>query len=208
MLRKLENLRTKAAAPRTGRLVAACLISTGILTGTAISVNSAPQGTAALAASPLTSGSFHLSAPNNAQDVSWRKARGGPGMMLLRLSDEEVEERITRVVRHVAIEIDATQEQVDEIIGIVTPVALGLKATHKDMTGVGDELRSLLLAQEVDRFAIEALRAKKLALADEVSKTLTRMMIDVADVLSPDQRRQLDERIQEFRAMRPGFRHH
>ncbi|WP_420335305.1 Spy/CpxP family protein refolding chaperone [Roseibium sp.] len=207
MLRKLENLRLKSATPGASRLIAACLIGTGILTCTAISVNSAPQATAAHAVNSHMAGSVQIGEVLNLHGISWRNARGGPGM-LHRLSDEEIRERITRVVRHVAIEIDATQEQVDEIIGIVTPVALDLKATRKDMTGVGEELRELLLAQEVDRFAVEALRAEKLALADEVSKTLTGMMIEVADVLSPAQRIQLDERIKEFRAMRPGFRHH
>lgn len=207
MLRKLENLRLKTATPRTSRLIAACLISTGILTGSAISVNSASKAIAAPALNSQVAGSVQAGGLPDIHGISWRKARGGPGM-LLRLSDEEIKERITRVVRHVAIEIDATQEQVDEIIGIVTPVALDLKAMRKDMSGVGEELRELLLAQEVDRFAVEALRAEKLALADEVSKTLTGMMIEVADVLSPEQRSQLDERIKEFRAMRPGFRHH
>lgn len=207
MLRKLENLRLKTATPRTSRLIAACLISTGILTGTAISVNSAPQATSALTLHSQIAGFVQAGEMLDMHDASWRKAHGGPGM-LHRLSDEEIEERITRVVRHVAIEIDATQEQVDQIIGIVTPVALDLKTMRKDMSGAREELRELLLAQDVDRFAVEALRAEKLALADEVSKTLTAMMIEVADVLSPEQRSRLDKRISEFRAMRPGFRHH
>jgi len=90
----------------------------------------------------------------------------------------------------------------------VTPVALQMKATQGEFATVAKDLRQLLLAQEVDRFAIEALRAEKLALADEVSKTFTSMMIEVASVLTPSQREQLDERISELRAMGQGFRRH
>lgn len=127
--------------------------------------------------------------------------------MLHRMSDDDIKERLTRVVRHVAIEIDATPEQQTEIVSIVTPVALGMKENHREFASVSEDLRALLLAQEIDRVAIEALRAEKLAVADEISKTLTAMIVDVAAVLTPEQRAQLDERIEEFRAMGRRFRH-
>ena len=82
-----------------------------------------------------------------------------------------------------------------------------MKETQRELSTVGEDLRSLLLSRDVDRFAIESLRAEKLALADAVSKEVTAMMIDVAGVLTPEQRVQLDERIKDFRAMGPRFRH-
>ncbi len=206
MLNKLENARLRATTARTGRVIAACVLGASILAGTAMTVNSAPRnaGWGQLVLHDRgTVGTLDLA---GLQEAGWRRGSGGPGM-LQRLSDQDIEERLTRVVRHVAIEIDATQEQVDKIVAIVTPVAIGLKETQRDLSTVGDDLRALLLAQDVDRFAIEALRAEKIALADEVSKTLTGMMIDVSAVLTPAQRSQLDERIKEFRAKRPGFRH-
>lgn len=201
MLNKLENSRLRSSTAKAGRVVAACVICAGILSGTALAVTSAPQ----------TAGFGNLVAPGraelpNVQTVGWRRSGGGPGM-LHRMSDDDIKERLTRVVRHVAIEIDATPEQQTEIVSIVTPVALGMKENHREFASVSEDLRALLLAQEIDRVAIEALRAEKLAVADEISKTLTAMIVDVAAVLTPEQRAQLDERIGEFRAMGRRFRH-
>ncbi|WP_422384784.1 Spy/CpxP family protein refolding chaperone [Roseibium album] len=201
MLNKLENSRLRSSTAKAGRVVAACVICAGILSGTAFAVTSAPQ----------TAGFGNLVAPGraelpNVQTVGWRRGGGGPGM-LHRMSDDDIKERLTRVVRHVAIEIDATPEQQTEIVSIVTPVALGMKENHREFASVSEDLRALLLAQEIDRVAIEALRAEKLAVADEISKTLTAMIVDVAAVLTPEQRAQLDERIEEFRAMGRRFRH-
>jgi len=201
MLNKLENSRLRSSTAKAGRVVAACVICAGILSGTALAVTSAPQ----------TAGFGNLVAPGRAelpsvQTVGWRRGGGGPGM-LHRMSDDDIKERLTRVVRHVAIEIDATPEQQTEIVSIVTPVALGMKENHREFASVSEDLRALLLAQEIDRVAIEALRAEKLAVADEISKTLTAMIVDVAAVLTPEQRAQLDERIEEFRAMGRRFRH-
>ncbi len=201
MLNKLENSRLRSSTAKAGRVVAACVICAGILSGTALAVTSAPQ----------TAGFGNLVAPGrtelpNVQTVGWRRGGGGPGM-LHRMSDDDIKERLTRVVRHVAIEIDATPEQQTEIVSIVTPVALGMKENHREFASVSEDLRALLLAQEIDRVAIEALRAEKLAVADEISKTLTAMIVDVAAVLTPEQRAQLDERIEEFRAMGRRFRH-
>ncbi|MBG6175163.1 Spy/CpxP family protein refolding chaperone [Labrenzia sp. EL_208] len=201
MLNKLENSRLRSSTAKAGRVVAACVICAGILSGTALAVTSAPQ----------TAGFGNLVAPGraelpNVQTVGWRRGGGGPGM-LHRMSDDDIKKRLTRVVRHVAIEIDATPEQQTEIVSIVTPVALGMKENHREFASVSEDLRALLLAQEIDRVAIEALRAEKLAVADEISKTLTAMIVDVAAVLTPKQRAQLDERIEEFRAMGRRFRH-
>lgn len=48
---------------------------------------------------------------------------GGHHKGLSDLSDEELEARIERMVKHVAIEIDATEEQQDRITALVTAAA-------------------------------------------------------------------------------------
>ena len=54
---------------------------------------------------------------------------------------------------------------------------------------------ALLSQQHVDRAALEALRADQLKLAENASQRLTQALADVADVLTPEQRQQLAERI-------------
>ncbi len=121
------------------------------------------------------------------------------------ISDAEIETHIERMVKHVAIEIDATQEQQEKITALVTAVAKDLKPVHDRMRATGKELHDLLLADTIDRTALEQLRAERLADAERISKNLVSALADVAEVLSPEQRKVLDERIEQFRSMRRGW---
>ena len=130
----------------------------------------------------------------------------GGHKQLADLSEAEIEARIERMVKHVAIEIDATPEQQQEIIGLIKAVALELKPLRDRMRATGQDLRYMLTADVIDRVALEDLRAERLAEAEQISKTLVNAFADVAEVLSPEQRAVLDERIEEFRSMGRG--HH
>ncbi len=120
-------------------------------------------------------------------------------------SDAEIETHIERMVKHVAIEIDATQAQQEKITALVTAVATDLKPVRDRMRATGKEIHDLLLADTIDRTALETLRAERLAEAERISKNLVGALADVAEVLSPEQRKLLDERIKQFRSMRRGW---
>ena len=122
-------------------------------------------------------------------------------------SDAEIETHIERMVKHVAIEIDATLEQQEKITALVTAAAKDLKPVHDRMRATGKEIHDLLLADTIDRTALETLRAERLAEAERISKNLVGALADVAEVLSPEQRKVLDERIKQFRSMRRGWHH-
>ncbi len=121
------------------------------------------------------------------------------------ISDADIEAQIERIVKHAAIERDATQEQQEEITALVTAVAKDLKPVHDRMRATGKELHDLLVADTIDRTALEQLRAARLAEAEQISKKLVSALADVAEVLSPEQRKVLDERIKKFRSMRRGW---
>ncbi len=118
------------------------------------------------------------------------------------LTDAEIEKRITRVVKHVAIEIDATQEQQTRITTLITAVAKDLRPLRNEFRAAGKEMHELLTADKIDREAIEKLRAERLAEADRISKEMVTALADVAEVLTVEQRKVLDERIEQFRSMR------
>ncbi|MCH7929223.1 MAG: periplasmic heavy metal sensor [Proteobacteria bacterium] len=120
------------------------------------------------------------------------------------ISDAEIEARIERMVKHAAIEIDATQEQQEKITALVTAVAMDLKPVHDRMRAAGKEIHDLLMADTIDRDALEKLRAERLAEAELISKNLVSALADVAEVLSPEQRKLLDERIKKFRSKHRG----
>ncbi len=130
---------------------------------------------------------------------------GGHHKSFADIPDAEIEAQIERMVKHVAIEIDATQEQQAKITALVTAVAKDLKPVHDRMRATGKEIRDLLLADTIDRTALETLRAERLAEGERISKNLVNALADVAEVLSPEQRKVLDERIKHFRSMRGGW---
>lgn len=121
------------------------------------------------------------------------------------MSDAEIEAKITRMVKHVAIEIDATDEQSEKITALVTAVAKDLKPIREQVHATGRQMHDLLAADTIDRVAMEQLRTERLAEIDRISKNLLIAVADVAEVLTPEQRKVLDQRMQEFRGKRGGW---
>ncbi len=193
----------KGGSPNKGnRNIVAILVSVAIIAATAFAVQAFAQSKTyahlkLVTAAQISEDGLGL------QDISWRDGhkRGGHSR-LASLSDEEIESLITRLVRHAGIEIDATPEQEAQIIALVTPVALDMKSMRGDWRGTGEELHELLAAPVIDREAIEELRAERLAEVDRISKEWVDVVVDVAMVLTAEQRELLDERIEELRSMR------
>lgn len=110
-----------------------------------------------------------------------------------------VDERLERMLKHLYVEIDASEEQKGRLAPIVKdsvkdllPLREKLHAAHKEAIG-------LLGGDRIDRDAIERLRADQVALADQASKRFTRALADIAEVLTPVQRKELAERVARHR---------
>ena len=155
---------------------------------------------------------LYVSSPAYAEEgafvekASWGKHRGKHRMRFSEMSDEEIEKRINRAVRHLAIEIDATDEQTAKITALATAFATDLKPLQGDFRDAGEEMHKLLTAPTIDRAALEKVRAERLAEADRVSKELVNALADVAEVLTPKQREIVNERLDQFKSMRRHWR--
>ena len=123
------------------------------------------------------------------------------------LTDAEIEARVARVVRHIAIEIDATDEQQKKIVALVTALAKEAKPLRENMMASRKQVHDLLLAETIDREALEKMRVERIAEVDQLSKNVVTAVADVAEVLTVEQRRTLEERIREFRGMVGHHRH-
>jgi Spy/CpxP family protein refolding chaperone len=130
----------------------------------------------------------------------------GPGFMAGMFDPASIEDRADRAVRHLAIEIDATAEQQDKLRGIVKGAVKDLLPMREKSLAARQRGRVILTQPSIDRAAIEALRVEQMALADAASKRFAQALGDAADVLTPDQRRKIDQRITEVR-QRWGFWH-
>jgi protein CpxP len=109
------------------------------------------------------------------------------------LTPEQMAAHADRMVRHLAIEIDATADQQAKLETIVKGAATDLAPMRDKIMAARAQARALLTGPTVDRAAIEKLRAEQVANIDAVTKRITQALADVADVLTPDQRRKIDE---------------
>lgn len=120
--------------------------------------------------------------------------RGGPfGGGHGTFDPARAEERADRMIRHIAVEVDATAEQQDKLRGIVKAAVKDMVPLREKMVGARQQARNLLLGQTVDRAAIEKLRSEQIANADALSKRLTQALTDAAEALTPVQRQKLDD---------------
>jgi len=125
---------------------------------------------------------------------------GGP------LDPAEMEERLDRFLKHMYVEIDATDAQKQKVDPIVKQAAEALRPLRAKAREARREGLKLFSADKIDRGAIERLRAEQMSAADAASKRFTTALEDVAEVLTPEQRRTLATRFEQRAARRGGRR--
>lgn len=132
---------------------------------------------------------------------------GGPGMMGGGGFDPaRAEQHAERMVKHLAIEIDATKEQQDKMIAIARALVKEMAPMRETMLANRQKARDLFTAAQIDRAAIEKLRAEQMGNADAFTRRLVQSLADMADVLTPEQRRTIADRFPPFGGFPPGPR--
>lgn len=116
---------------------------------------------------------------------------GGPGWMMGKPGTPIPVDRIERRADKMLKKLDATPEQTSKVHAIIEAAAKDFDAARKTTTGGPDSVRKLLSAPQVDRAAVETLRTQHLAEMDQTSKVVTKALVDMADVLTPEQRMKL-----------------
>jgi len=115
------------------------------------------------------------------------------------LDPAELDARLERMLKHLYVEIDATEAQRAQLGPIVKQAATELLPLRDRMREARRQAMALLAGESIDRAAIEVLRAEQLQLADVGSKRLADAIADAAEVLTPEQRKQAAERLQHRR---------
>jgi len=111
--------------------------------------------------------------------------------------DPERAARFTeRMADRIVSAVDGTPEQKQRITTIAQAAMQDLRPLREQMRTARTRSIELLKAPSVDRAAIEALRGQQIALADGASKRLAQALADTAEVLTPEQRVKLAERMQ------------
>lgn len=87
--------------------------------------------------------------------------------------------------------VDASEEQEDQVYGIIDRAVSELFPVTEQHRGHREEMVRILREPEVDRAALEELRRAELELADEASQSLVDALADLVEVLTPEQREEL-----------------
>jgi len=124
----------------------------------------------------------------------------GRGFMMGQMDPAQIEDRADRMVRHLAIEVDANNEQQERLRAVVKAAVRDLVPMREKAHAARQRAHDLLLAPTIDRAAIEALRAEQIALVDTASKRVAQALGDAASILSAEQRHKIEDRLRP-----PGF---
>ena len=124
------------------------------------------------------------------------------GFMGAAIDPAMMDEHLDRMLKHLYVEIDATDAQKQQLAPIVKNAAHDLLPMRTQFHDARRQAVDLLSRERVDRAALEALRADQLRLAEQASIRFTQTLADIADVLTPAQRKQLAERIGRWHGRR------
>jgi Spy/CpxP family protein refolding chaperone len=134
-------------------------------------------------------------------------AHGGPGHWRdgMPTDPAKMDQRVERMINRFASRVDASAEQKDKLAAIAKSAVTDLAPLREKARTTRKQAIEMLAAESLDRPGIERLRAEQIQLADAGSKRLTQALADSAEVLTPEQRKKLAERMQ--RGHRWGGRH-
>lgn len=103
----------------------------------------------------------------------------------------KVDEHLERMLKHLYVEIDASDEQQRKIAPIVKAAAKDLLPLRERMRMARSKGIELLTRDSIDRAALEALRVEQLQAADAATRRFAQALADLAEVLTPAQRKDL-----------------
>lgn len=130
--------------------------------------------------------------------------RGGPRQGAGPMSPERADARIDRMAQRLVDSVDGTPEQKQKVSEIAKAAAKDVRELRKQAGDLRRQGMDLLKAPTIDRGALETLRGQQMTVADAISKRVATAFADTAEVLTPEQRAKLAERMQTRRGARRG----
>jgi Spy/CpxP family protein refolding chaperone len=121
---------------------------------------------------------------------------GAPGFASGKpINPEQMSKMAEKRLDHLLSEVDASKEQkakaseiVKKSVSTGAPIAEQLRSNHQ-------KIMSLLSAKEIDKAAVEQLRLDQLKTMDEASRQMSQTMLAIAEILTPEQRAKLSEKM-------------
>jgi periplasmic protein CpxP/Spy len=114
-----------------------------------------------------------------------------------RLDPEEMTRRLEWRIGRLVKEAGGTPEQKDRLLAIATSALADLKPLRDQRRQARRAGLDLLAAPVIDRRALEQLRVTQMQAADARSRRMLQAMADAAEVLTPEQRVKVAERLKQ-----------
>lgn len=113
-------------------------------------------------------------------------------------SEAEVHERLDAVAEKAMDRVEATPDQRAGITSTLDDLAGRLWAFHQAHAERHAAVRAVLTADTVDRKELEKIRKEAVSDIDDISADVVDAVADIAEILTPDQRRDLAEMADEL----------
>lgn len=114
-----------------------------------------------------------------------------------RLDPEEMARRLDWRIGRLIKDAGGTPQQKDRLVAIATAALAELRPLREQSRAARRRGLELLAAPSVDRNGLEQLRVTQMQLADAKSRRMLLAMADAADVLTPEQRAKVAERLKQ-----------
>jgi protein CpxP len=128
----------------------------------------------------------------------------GWGRRRYRLDPEEMARRLDWGVGRLIQEVGGTPQQKDRLVAIATAALAELRPLREQMRQARRAGLELLAVPVIDRGALEQLRATQMQVADVKSRRMVQALADAAEVLTPEQRAKVAERMKQRMDRRHG----
>ena len=125
---------------------------------------------------------------------------GGPGGMD-HFGGPAMGHHIGHMVDHMLNVVKATDAQRAQVKQIVQAAAADLKAQHEAHRALHEQAMQLFTQPTVDPVAAESLRQQFMAGHDQASKRMMQAMLDISNVLTPEQRKTLADNMKKHHEM-------
>ncbi len=112
-----------------------------------------------------------------------------------------------RMAERMLDSVNASPEQRTQIRTLGDAAQKDMASQRETGRALREQAASLFGQPTVDARAAEALRQQMLAQHDTASKRMTQLMLDVSRVLTPEQRKQITERMAQHRSMMERHQH-
>ena len=116
------------------------------------------------------------------------------------MTSQDLASHVDEFLPHVYAELGVTDAQKAQLDPIVKQAIDDVGEIHAQMGHVHAQVLDLLTQDTVDRGAIESLRVAHLAGMDQTSQRIAQLLGDLADVLTPAQRKALAAHIAQLHA--------